>query len=506
MPTRVRRAALLAILLALIVSPVLAAPAVNQWLALPAQGGGSAFGADAVVWGAETGPDGRLYAFGAFTNAGGDSTADYLAVHDPVTGAWSGLGSDGHGNGAFNSYVYDVAFQGTQVIAVGAFSNAGGDARVDDFAVWNGSSWGTRSSGSGAPFTNGTVSTVDVSGQDIYVGGSFLDADGVATADRVARWNGTGWSGLAPSGATNGSLNGPVFALDALLDGRVFVGGSFTLAAGDARAARIAWFDGVDHQWHGVRETGVAGPSITNGQVSDLAVVGRRIYVAGTFTDVAGIPGADYVAAWNGAAWQAMGQAVANVATGAGPLDAAATGLRPYGSTVIVAGSFSNAGGNGAADCVAAWNGSAWLNLGVPSPASAGTPRCTHGSVSSRTYTATGAFSSIAGLDGAADLAQFGLPVGPSAPLALAATAGTRSISLTWNAPAANGGAAITDYVVQYRVAGTTAWRTFVDGIRTTRSVTVTGLVTGTAYDLRVTAKNGWATGTFTAPVRKTAG
>ena len=506
MPTRLRRAALLAILFALVVSPVFAAPAVNQWLALPAQGGGSAFGADAVVWGAETGPDGRLYAFGAFTNAGGDPTADYLAVHDPVAGTWSGLGSDGHGNGAFNSYVYDVAFQGSAVIAVGAFSNAGGDARVDDFAVWNGSSWGTRSSGSGTPFTNGTVSTVDVSGQDVYVGGSFLDADGVASADRVARWNGTAWSGLTPTGATNGSLNGPVFALDALLDGRVFVGGSFTMAAGDTRAARLAWFDGIGRTWRSVREAAATGPAIANGQVSDLVVVGRRIYVAGSFTDVAGVPGADYVASWNGAAWQAMGQSAANAAAGAGPLDAAAIALRPYGSTVIVAGSFSNAGGNGAADCVAAWNGTTWLNLGVPSPTATGTPRCTHGSVSSRTYTASGAFASLAGLDGSAGIAQFGLPTGPSAPQALATTAAPKTISLSWNAPAGNGGAAITDYVVQYRVAGTTTWRTFADGVRTTRTATVTGLVTGTAYDLRVAAKNGWATGSFTVPVRKTAG
>ncbi len=314
------------------------------------------------------------------------------------------------------------------------------------------------------------------------------------------------WSGLTPVGAANGSLNGPVFALDALLDGRVFVGGSFTSAAGDTRGARLAWFDGIGRTWQGIREAGQTGPAIANGQVSDLAVVGRRVYVAGTFMDVAGIPGADYVAAWNGAGWQAMGQSSANAAAGGGPLDAAAIGLRSYGGTVIVAGSFANAGGNGAADCVAAWNGSGWLNLGTPSPSHGGTPRCTHGSVTSRTYTATGAFWSIAGLEGSAGIAQFGLPIGPLAPQALVATTGTRSILLAWNAPVGNGGAAITDYVIQYRVAGTAAWRTFVDGIRTTRTATVTGLVAGTSYELRVAAKNGWATGTFSTPVRRTAG
>ncbi len=486
--------------------PVLATPAVNQWAALPAPGGGSPFGPGAVVWGAETGPDGRLYAFGAFTNAGGDPTADYLAVYDPATGSWDGLGSDGHGNGAFNGYVYDVAFQGPSVIAVGAFSNVAGDARVDDFAAWNGSSWGTLSATGGAPFTNGVVSTVDVSGTSIYVGGSFLDADGVAAADRVARWNGSSWSGLAAAGATNGALNGPVFALDALMDGRIFVGGSFTAAGGDTRAARLAWYDSLGRLWHGLREAGMSGPAIAGGQVSDLAVAGRRVYVAGTFTDVAGVPGADYVAAWNGTSWQAMGQNGANAASGAGPLDAAATALRPYGGTVIVAGSFTNAGGNAAGDCVAAWNGSTWLNLGSPASTATGAPRCTHGSVRSRTYTATGAFASLAGLEASAGIAQFGLPTGPTAPQAIVATATPKGIALTWSAPAANGGAAISDYVVQYRVAGTTTWRTFPDGIHATRAATVNGLVTGTAYDLRVAARNGWAVGIFSAPVRKTAG
>src|SRR5438874_8331449 len=41
--------------------------------------------------------DGKVYAGGFFTDADGDPTADYLAVWDPGTSSWSGLGGNGDG-------------------------------------------------------------------------------------------------------------------------------------------------------------------------------------------------------------------------------------------------------------------------------------------------------------------------------------------------------------------------------------------------------------------------
>lgn len=69
---------------------------------------------------------------------------------------------------------------------------------------------------------------------------------------------------------------------------------------------------------------------------------------------------------------------------------------------------------------------------------------------------------------------------------------------LTWTAPS-NGGSAITDYVVQYALAGTGNWNTFADGTSTSASATVTGLVASTNYDFRVAAVNGIGQGTFSA-------
>jgi len=72
----------------------------------------------------------------------------------------------------------------------------------------------------------------------------------------------------------------------------------------------------------------------------------------------------------------------------------------------------------------------------------------------------------------------------PGAPSGLAATAGDAQVSLSWNAPASDGGAAITGYRV-YQGTGQTAVASV-----TGTSATVTGLTNGTRYSFKVTAVN----------------
>ena len=38
-----------------------------------------------------------------------------------------------------------------------------------------------------------------ISGSDLYLGGDFTNAGGIAGADKVARWNGSSWSSLGSS-------------------------------------------------------------------------------------------------------------------------------------------------------------------------------------------------------------------------------------------------------------------------------------------------------------------
>jgi titin len=90
----------------------------------------------------------------------------------------------------------------------------------------------------------------------------------------------------------------------------------------------------------------------------------------------------------------------------------------------------------------------------------------------------------------------------PDAPTSLVATRGTGQIGLSWTAPSSNGGAQITDYVIQYLFGGT--WIPFVDGTSSTTNTIVTGLTNGTAYDFRVSAVNSAGQGNWSTSVTST--
>ena len=77
----------------------------------------------------------------------------------------------------------------------------------------------------------------------------------------------------------------------------------------------------------------------------------------------------------------------------------------------------------------------------------------------------------------------------PARVSSLVATAGNTEVALSWSAPS-NGGASISDYVVEYTSNGGSTWSTFADGVASTLSATVTGLVNNTSYLFRVTASN----------------
>ena len=74
-------------------------------------------------------------------------------------------------------------------------------------------------------------------------------------------------------------------------------------------------------------------------------------------------------------------------------------------------------------------------------------------------------------------------------------TAGNTQVQLSWSAPD-NGGASITDYIIQYSTDNST-WSTFSDGTSTTTSSTVTGLTNGQQYYFKVAAVNSVGTGTY---------
>jgi len=92
----------------------------------------------------------------------------------------------------------------------------------------------------------------------------------------------------------------------------------------------------------------------------------------------------------------------------------------------------------------------------------------------------------------------------PNPPTAVTATPGNTQVSLTWSAPAFNGGLAITDYVIEYKLDSDVSWTVFSDGVSSVASTTVTGLTNGSLYDFRVSAVNGTGQGSPSSVVTST--
>ena len=83
----------------------------------------------------------------------------------------------------------------------------------------------------------------------------------------------------------------------------------------------------------------------------------------------------------------------------------------------------------------------------------------------------------------------------PTAPQSVVAVAGDIQATVSWAAPTNTGGSAVTDYVVEYSVQRSGVWSVFSDGVSTSLSATVTGLVNDTSYSFRVSALNAVNTG-----------
>ena len=85
----------------------------------------------------------------------------------------------------------------------------------------------------------------------------------------------------------------------------------------------------------------------------------------------------------------------------------------------------------------------------------------------------------------------------PSKPTNLTGTPSSQQVSLTWTAPASDGGSALTDYNIQSSSNNGSTWSTFADGTSTSPSTIVTSLTNGTSYVFRVAALVGDLVGPF---------
>jgi hypothetical protein len=291
-----------------------------------------------------------LYVGGWFRAAGSVSGLNRIAkwaIGGSNDGSWSALGS------GVNSAVKALAVSGNDLFVGGDFTSAGGVPARNHIAKWNGSSW----SGLGAG-VNGWVGALAVSGSDLYVGGEFTSAGG-KPARNIARWVVSGADDSSWSALDSG-VDGWIEALSVSGD-HLYVGGSFTSAGGVAGRNRIAqWSIGGqnDSSW-----SALGSGSSVNDHVYALAVSGSDLYVAGVFLSLgAGIP-ANRIAKWDGSNWSALGSGLG------GGLLPYVSALAVSGGNLYVGGRFTSAGGVSGRHGIAKWaiggtDDSSWSALG----------------------------------------------------------------------------------------------------------------------------------------------
>jgi hypothetical protein len=297
---------------------------------------------------------GALYVGGKFTNAGGFANADRIATWNGSN--WSAVSSSTEQ--ITNGEVFAIAVSGGKVYAGGTFTDAGGSG-ADNLAVWDGTSWEPFCVPSGESI--GNVKALQILGSTLYVGGDFQDGGGLSTADYLLACD------LA-SGAPSDTItdpahpfSGPVKALTATSDGRLYAGGRFGNLENIPAADNVAFLDGGG--WHPMGAGGGTCTCALDAYVRGLSSNGTDVYVGTEGSNVASIAQADHVAKWDGSAWSAMGSNTGGT-DGWFPAGTNIHDLVSVGPNVFATGTFQNANSELLADNIAWFDGTKWRPVG----------------------------------------------------------------------------------------------------------------------------------------------
>lgn len=199
----------------------------------------------------------------------------------------------------------------------------------------------------------GEVRALTVFEGELIAAGSFGLA-GADTACNIARWDGTRWhamgTGLGAARGLHKSSSDAVYALT-VHESQLIAGGRFSVIGSDS-AMNLALWDGSG--WH-PHTTG------TNASVFHLSTLEDRLLTAGSFT-VAGGTSIGGIATWDGTAWSPLGDGVSRRGRSGRIYECLESNGR-----VFACGWF-DAAGDTAATSIAAWNGNAWEPLGDEFP------------------------------------------------------------------------------------------------------------------------------------------
>jgi hypothetical protein len=237
-------------------------------------------GTDGAVWALKSfkysGLQGNyeLIAGGTFSQAGGISASNIARWDESpyiyLPPAWAAMGP------GFNNGVFAVERFNNSTYAGGTFT-ASGVTSTAYIALWNESSktWGPVGLG-----MNGTVYALAAYNGYLYAGGNFTTAGSVTTGG-LARWDGSSWS------QCGGYFNGIVLSLG-IYNGQLVIGGQYP---GINSSPNLASYDGTYYY--------TFGTGGTNNSVRAIVGAGSRLYVAGQFTSIGGVP-VNHIGYWDG--------------------------------------------------------------------------------------------------------------------------------------------------------------------------------------------------------------
>lgn len=225
--------------------------------------------------------------FGGRLRYSGDVLPRSIARYQPSTDTWldrsdqkNPIASEGGANAI-------VSLPGGDLLVGGGFESVGGQPSKG-FARKSASTgrWSAVSEGTSGPVL-AFATLPETAGGGLIVGGSFVGAGGIK-ADGVARYTPSSatWSSTGP-GVDEEWGDARVNAMLAMPDGRVVVGGLFS-SAGGVEASCVAAFDPLSGAW-GPLGTGLAGNAPGQAVYALAALPDGDVVVGGDFAFTGGV-------------------------------------------------------------------------------------------------------------------------------------------------------------------------------------------------------------------------
>lgn len=289
-------------------------------------------------WRIEPAPDGSP----RFVRQGEIAEPVYAGSLSADDDNWDDRFGNGPGSNGIDDEVFALASDGIRLYVGGAFTKAG-DIAANNIVSWDGKRWQILGTGPGIlNGVNGTVNSIVIDGDIIYVGGQFTNAGGTPVQN-VARYS---ISSRTWANVTGGISGTNAFVSTIMLDGdNVYVGGTFS-RAGSLTVNNIAIWNRTTQAWSALG-TGVQG------NVNAIAKGPDGVYVGGSFSSAGGVASSS-VARWDGTAWHSL----------AGGVNGSVNAIAVLGNRVFVGGQFNRAGDT-AVNNIARWyvDSSLWSRL-----------------------------------------------------------------------------------------------------------------------------------------------